>query len=101
MSLPRRERRALREIEAGISRSDPELAHLLGGFRELTAGQAMPSDDPGRRGFALALAASAARLAAHAAGAAAAAVCIAGVRERLGVRDRPHPMARSDRPYSV
>jgi hypothetical protein len=101
VSLRRRERRVLREIEAGICRSDPGLAQLLGGFRELTVGQAMPADERGRGSAALAVAASAARLAGHAATAAAAAICTPGLRERLGVRERPHPMARSGRPYST
>jgi hypothetical protein len=95
MSLPRRERRALRQIEAGISRSDPGLAQLLGGFHELASGQAVPSDEPSRGSTGLTVAVSVMRLAARGAAAAAAVVYAPGVRERLGVRSQPQPMARS------
>jgi len=101
MSLPHRERKALREIEAGIRRSDPGLARLLGDFHGRPAGQDMPHDErePGGAARAcaraLAVSASAARLVGHGTVAAAAAVCAPGVRERLGVRGRPQPMARS------
>jgi hypothetical protein len=99
MSLPRRELRALRKIEAGIRRSDPGLAQFLGDFEKAAAGRAVPAagpDRPGRpdtsrRGFAK----SAVRLAVRGAAAAVGAVCAPGLRERLGVRDEPQPMARS------
>jgi hypothetical protein len=93
MSLPRRERRALRKIEAGISRTDPGLAGLMGSFNELAAGRdVLPAER--RRGPA-ALLASAGRLAVRGTAATAAAVFAPGVRERLGVHGRPQPMART------
>ena len=97
MSLPRRERRALRRIEAGIRRSDPGLAQLLGDFDGLAAGQPMSSDQRSRGAmtrvgaFAAAGAVSAARLVARGT----LAVFAPGVRERLGVRELPQPMGRS------
>ena len=96
MSLSRRERRVLREIEASISRSDPLLARLLGGFQGVPAA-AMPAGERGpgavarARARALAVVAPAARLAVRGIGA----VAEGGVRERLGVRMRPQPMGRS------
>jgi hypothetical protein len=99
MSLARRERRALHQIEAGIRRSDPGLAQFLGGFGELPADRAVPPVRPGaardRRPARRALARSAVRLAAHGAAAAIGAVCAPGLRERLGVRSQPQPMARA------
>jgi hypothetical protein len=101
MSLPRRELRALRQIEAGIRRSDPGLAQFLGDFEKAAAGHAVPApapdrpDRPGRPGVTRrGLAKSAARLAVRGAAAALNAVCAPGLRERLGVRDEPQPMAR-------
>ncbi len=97
MSLPRRERRALRHIETGITRSDPVLAQLLDRFNGTATGEAMPAaersgDAAGRaRANALAVAVTAARLAVRGI----AAVAEGGVRERLAVRMRPQPMARS------
>jgi Protein of unknown function (DUF3040) len=92
MSLPRHELRALRQIEAGIRRSDPGLAQFLGDFDEAAAGHAGPDRrDVTRRG----LPKSAFRLAVRGAAAALSAVCAPGLRERLGVRDEPQPMARS------
>jgi hypothetical protein len=98
MSLPRRELRALRQIEAGIRRSDPRLAQFLGDFEKAATGRAVPDgpdvpDRPGvtRRGFAR----SAVRVAVRGAAAALGAVCAPGLRERLGVRDEAQPMARS------
>jgi hypothetical protein len=92
MSLPRRELRALRQIEAGIRRSDPRLAQFLGDFEEPAAGRAGPDQRiVTRRGFPR----SAVRLALRGAAAALDAVCTPGLRERLGVRDEPQPMARS------
>jgi Protein of unknown function (DUF3040) len=93
MSLSRRERRALRTIEVGISQSDPGLAGLLGSFNGLAAGSDMFAAERGRRPTALAL--SAGRLVLRGTAAAAAAVCAPGVRERLGVRGGSQPMARS------
>ena len=93
MSLSRRERRALRTIEVGISKSDPGLAGLLGSFNGLADGCDMLSADRGRGPAALAV--SAGRLVVRGTAAAAAAVCASGVRERLGVRGRPQPMART------
>jgi hypothetical protein len=95
MSLPRRELRALRQIEAGIRRSDPGLAQFLRDFEDAAVGHAGP-ERPGqhvvtRRG----LPKSAFRLAVRGAAAALSAVCAPGLRERLGVRDQPQPMARS------
>jgi hypothetical protein len=102
MSLPRRELRALRQIEAGIRRSDPGLAQFLGDFEKAAAGYAVPAaepdrpDLPGRRGVTRrGLARSAVRLAVRGAAVAFGAVCAPGLRERLGVRDEPQPMARS------
>jgi hypothetical protein len=95
MSLPRRERKALRVIEAGICRSDPDLAMLLGGLDELATCQVLLADERGRAAGTRAVARSVVRLAAHGAAAAASAIWVPGVRERLGVRTRPHPMARS------
>jgi hypothetical protein len=105
MSLPRRELRALRKIEAGIRRSDPGLAQFLADFDKSEAGHAVPPaepdrpelpDCPGRRGVTRrGFAKSAARLAVRGAAAALGAVCAPGLRERLGVRDEPQPMARS------
>jgi len=95
MSLPRRELKALRQIEAGIRRSDPGLAQFLGDFEEAAAGHAGP-DRPGRSGVTRrGLPRSAFRLAVRGAAAALSAVCAPGLRERLGVRDEPQPMARS------
>ncbi len=97
MSLPRRERRALREIEASITRSDPDLAQLMDGFAEVTVPAAATAAEGGRRAAAracagaLAVAAPTARLV----GRGIAAVAAGGVRERLGVRTRAQPMARS------
>lgn len=95
MSLPRRERRALRQIEAGITRSDPELVGLLDGFNGTAGGKAMPAADGGQgtraRASAVAVMVRTARLAVRGI----AAVAEGGVRERLGVRLRPQPMARS------
>jgi Protein of unknown function (DUF3040) len=93
MSLSRRERRALRAIEVGISQSDPGLAGLLGGFNGLADGCDMLATEPGRGPAALAR--SAGRLVLRGTAAAAAAICAPGVRERLGVRGGPQPMARS------
>lgn len=95
MSLPRRERRALRQIETRIRQSDPDLAQLLGGLQELAAAEAARPQEHRAAAVGRTLAASAMRLAAHGAAAAAAAVCAPGVRERLGVRSRPQPMARA------
>jgi hypothetical protein len=98
MSLPRRELRALRRIEAGIRRSDPGLAQFLGDFEKAAAGHAGPErpDGPERRGVTRrGLPKSAFRLAVRGAAAALGAVCAPGLRERLGVRDEPQPMARS------
>lgn len=92
MSLPRRERKALRKIEAGIGRSDPGLAQMLGSFDRLAARHEML---PPERSLGLAIAVSAGRLVLRGSAAAAAAVCAPGVRERLGVRGRAQPMARS------
>jgi len=95
MSLPRRELRALRQIEVGLRRSDPGLAQFLGDFENAAAGHAGPGRpgprDVTRRG----LPGSAFRLAVRGAAAALGAVCAPGLRERLGVRDEPQPMARS------
>ncbi|MGO8957200.1 MAG: DUF3040 domain-containing protein [Streptosporangiaceae bacterium] len=97
MSLPRRERRALREIEAGITRSDPVLARMLSGFHGVAGGEAMPAAERGpgaaarARAGALAVAVPTARLIVRGI----AAVAEGGVRERLGVRMRPQPTARS------
>jgi hypothetical protein len=95
VSLSRSERRALRKLEAGISRSDPRLARLLDGFNGLAAGHPMLPVERRRRAAAVVWAVSAARSAGRLGAAAAAAVCEPGVRERLGVRVRPHPMARA------
>jgi len=95
MSIPRRERRALRRIEAGIRRSDPRLAQLLASFETVPATSA-PPDSPHRRGAAgRALAVSALRFARRGASAAAGAVCAPGLRDRLGVRMRPQPLGRA------
>ena len=95
MSLPRRELRALRQIEAGIRRSDPGLAQFLGDFEKLASSSAAPAAGPDRgttrRGFAR----SAVRLAGRGAAAAIGAVCAPGLRERLGVHGEPQPMARA------
>ena len=97
MSLPRRERRALRQIEAGITRSDPVLALLLDRFDRTASLDAMPAAERSHdavnraRANALAVAVTTARLAVRGI----AAVAEGGVRERLGVRMRPQPMARS------
>jgi len=98
MSLPRRELRALRQIEAGIRRSDPRLAQFLGEFDKAAAGHAAPDqpDQPDRRGVTRrGFPRSAVRMAVRGAAAALGAVCAPGLRERLGVRDEPQPMARS------
>lgn len=97
MSLPRRERRALREIEVGITRSDPALAEMLVGFESVSGGVAMPAAERGPstvtrawdRGLAVAV--PAARLLVRGIGA----VAEGGVRERLGGRMKPQPMGRS------
>ena len=47
MSLPFRERRALRGIEAGISFSDPRLASWLAFFSRLSADEDMPAHERG------------------------------------------------------
>lgn len=99
MSLARRERRALNQIEAGIRRSDPGLAQLLGEFGEPPAGHTGPAAGrdaaQDRRPARRAVARSVVRLAAHGAAAAVSAVCAPGLRERLGVRSQPQPMARA------
>jgi hypothetical protein len=95
VSLSRWERRALRKLEAGISRSDPRLARLLDGFNGLAAGHALFPVERRRRTAAVAWAVSAARIAGRGSAAAAAVICAPGVRERLGVRMRPQPMARA------
>jgi Protein of unknown function (DUF3040) len=95
MSIPRRERRALRRIEAAIRRSDPGLAQLLTTFETLPSAREV-SGAPHRRGAAgRALAVSAVRLAGRGAAAAAGAVCAPGLRERLGVRSQPQPLGRA------
>jgi hypothetical protein len=97
VSLPRRARRALPQIEAGITRSDPVLVELLDGFNGTASGEAMPAAERGQgamdraRAIALAVAVTMARLAVRGISA----VAEGGVRERLGVRLRPQPMARS------
>jgi hypothetical protein len=97
MSLPRRERRALREIEVGIVRSDPALAQMLGGFDDVTDRARMPAAETGPGKVARvwvcgrAVAVPAARLVVRGI----AAVAEGGVRERRGVRMRPQPMGRS------
>ena len=97
MSLGRRERRALREIEAGIARSDPALAQMLGGFDGVADGEAMPVTERGPSAVTrawdrgLGVAVPAARLLVRGIGA----VAEGGVRERLGVRMKPQPMGRS------
>ncbi len=97
MSLPRRERRALREIEGSITRSDPVLAQMLDGFAGVAAGEAMPAAErepstvARARDLGLAVAVPAARLVVRGI----ASVAEGGVRERLGVRMRPQPMGRS------
>ena len=95
MSLARWERKALRKIEADIWRSDPGLARLLGGFEEPAAGHAVPAARHGRRAGQQSFVRWAVRVAAHGVAAAVGAVCAPGVRERLGVRSQPHPMART------
>lgn len=52
MSLPRGERKALRQIEASLDRSDPELARLLGGFGEQAGAPGVPGDERSPRGVA-------------------------------------------------
>jgi len=42
MSLPARQQRKLREIEGGLTGSDPRLRSLFGIFTRLTRGEAMP-----------------------------------------------------------
>jgi hypothetical protein len=42
MSLPARQQRKLREIEGGLTGSDPRLRSLFGIFTRLTTGEAMP-----------------------------------------------------------
>jgi len=95
VSLSRSERRALRKLEAGISRTDPRLARLLDGFNGLAAGHAMFPAERRRGAAAVAWAVSAARIVGRGGAAAAAVICAPGVRERLGVRMRPQPMARA------
>ena len=95
MSLSRRERRALREIAAGIRRSDPDLAQFLGSFETPPGSRAVPGDRHRRSTGGRAFAASAVRLAGRGAAAAAGAVCAPGLRERLGVRTRPQPLGRA------
>ena len=95
MSLARRERRALRQIEADICRSDPDLALLLCGLEELAAGQAVPTARRDRRAGRQSFVRSAVRVSAHGVAAAVGAVCAPGLRERLGVRMQPQPMARA------
>jgi hypothetical protein len=75
MSLPVRERRALRRVEAGISCSDPGLASWMAFFSRLSADEDMPAHERGtpailRVGFAVSAAAAAVGCTvAHAAGA--------------------------------
>lgn len=95
MSIPRRERRALRRIEAGISRSDPGLAQMLDSFSGLAAGRDLLPAERSLGAAGLAVAVSAGRMVVRGSAAAAAAVCAPGVRERLGVRGRPQPVART------
>ena len=95
MSPSRSERRELRKLEAGISRSDPHLARLLDGFNGLATGQAMFPVQRRYGAVAAAWTVSAARHAGRGGVAAAAAVFAPGVRERLGVRMPPQPMARA------
>jgi hypothetical protein len=87
MSLPGRQRRRLRRIDAAVCRSDPHLASMLSIFARLTAGEAMPGREqlrappPGRARAALAAAAvAAASLIARAAG-----VCRRGLRRAAAV----------------
>ena len=47
MSIPVREQRALRGIEAGISSSDPGLASWMAFFSRLTADEEMPGHERG------------------------------------------------------
>lgn len=94
MSLHRRERSELRRMEAAFRESDPALADLFSGLQELADAEFVSAAEEDRSGGA-ALAVSMLRLAARGAAAAAAAVCAPGVRERLGVRMHPQPMARS------
>ena len=42
MSLPARQQRKLKEIEGGLTGSDPRLRSLFGIFTRLTTGEAMP-----------------------------------------------------------
>jgi hypothetical protein len=42
MSLPARQQRKLRDIEGGLTGSDPRLRSLFGIFTRLTTGEAMP-----------------------------------------------------------
>jgi Protein of unknown function (DUF3040) len=95
MSIPRRERRALRRIEAGIRRSDPRLAQLLASFEATKSAAAVTGAPHRRRTGGRAFAVSAVRLAGRGAAAAAGAVCAPGLRERLGVRMRPQPLGRA------
>jgi hypothetical protein len=51
MSLSHHQQHQLHRIEAGLLRSDPQLAAMLGIFGKLSAGQAMPAREqvPARR----------------------------------------------------
>lgn len=80
-----------------MTRSDPGLARLLGGFQGVAdeaavpAAERAPSAVARARARAVAVAVPAARLAMRGIGA----VAEGGVRERMGVRMRPQPMGRS------
>jgi len=88
MSLPRRERRALLKIEAGLSRSDPRLAKLLGDFCDQAGDGQMPASE--RAPAAAPVAVRVLRMTR----ALAAFVLVPGLRERLAPRGRAQPMGR-------
>jgi Protein of unknown function (DUF3040) len=99
MGLPRHERKALRRIEAGLRRSDPALAGLLGEFGESgqsgrlgeQTGAQGPPPAESRPGGLVVVAGIVLRVT----GAVASAVAVQGVRERLSPRIRAQPMARA------
>ena len=80
-----------------MTRSDPALAKMLDRFNGTASSDAVPAAEHGRevldlaRASALAVAVTTVRLAVRGI----AAVAEGGVRERLGGRMRPQPMARS------
>jgi hypothetical protein len=52
VSLPRRQLKVLRQIETGISGSDPGLASKLAGFARMNADEVMPDHERWRCAFA-------------------------------------------------